>query len=431
MFQTGGSRQACNPLCKTHRVVAQDLYDIAVVGAGPAGSVAAFAAAKRGFSVALIDRHTFPRDKTCGDGIGPGAVRVARQLGFAEIFDGYVPVEAVTVFGPNGSRSDSVIPDIDGEPATGFIIPRLELDNRLFQTALKSGAEDFSGLRFLEMTAAPGAWSVKLRDGSGAHRNIRARLVLGADGAYSAVRRTLVPHKDPHGSKHAGFAIRAYADGTDPWPAGAAGPHLMLEFSRELLPSYGWVFPVGVNRVNIGVGGPLDVLQRRGMDLGKLLDTYADSMRERGIITGRLHNRRAHRLPHVAGMPALVHPRAALIGDAASMINPVSGEGIAYAFTAAARVIRALPERLEDSDALAAALSRFDRDFRGEYRSHFASSRVVLRLLRSPLWSSVLVRSMQRDPRVLGDAIDMLFGFGALNLSTALHVLDPRSAAVR
>ena len=104
-----------------------EVFDVAVVGAGPAGSFAALCAARRGFSVALIDRSTFPRDKTCGDGIGPGAVRVLHDAGLEEVFDGFQPVQTVTVFGPDGSRSDSAIPDIDGEPASGFIIPRLVL----------------------------------------------------------------------------------------------------------------------------------------------------------------------------------------------------------------------------------------------------------------------------------------------------------------
>lgn len=406
--------------------MAYDLYDIAIVGAGPAGSVAAYAAAKRGFSVALIDRQTFPRDKTCGDGIGPGVVRVARRLGIEEVFDGYAPVKAVTVFGPNGSQSDSPIPDIGGELAMGFVIPRLEFDNRLFQQAVKAGAADLSGMRFLDMEVRTSHRSVRLRDGAGAQATIDARLVVGADGAHSAVRRTLLDTARPRRLQQTGFAMRAYAEGSQLWTGEASGPRLMLEFSRDLLPSYGWVFPIDANRVNIGVGGPLDVLKHRGTDLRKLLDFYAASMRARDINIGELYDRRAYHLPHVAGMPGLAYTRAALIGDAASMINPVSGEGIAYGVTAASQLIEALPTQLNDSSAVAAALSRFEHDFRGRYRAHFASSRATLRLLRSPGWASVLVRSMQRDPRVLSDAVDMLFGFGRFHASTALRVLKPR-----
>lgn len=393
-------------VCQT-RCVARELFDIAVVGAGPAGSVAAYAAARRGYNVALIDRNTFPRDKACGDGIGPAAVRLARRLGLSDLFDGYEPIDAVTIFGPRGYRTDNAIPPIGGEPATGYVVPRVEFDNRLFRAAIAAGAEDLSGTRFLEMALSADRRTLMLRDTAGGRRSVDARLVVGADGAYSVVRRSLTGRQEPYRSRHAGLAMRAYARSPAPW-ATAATPSLILEFSRDLLPWYGWVFPVGEHRVNIGVGGSLDVLREDGTDLAKLLDAYADTMRARGVIAGELHDRRAHHLPHIGGMPRLAYPHAALIGDAASMINPVSGEGIAYGVTAADQLVRTLPARLDDGDALADALARFEREFRARHRRQIASSRVVITLMRSRVVSCVLVRAMQRDPRVLS----ALFDFG-------------------
>lgn len=400
--------------------MARELFDIAVVGAGPAGAVAAYAAARRGFSVALIDRHAFPRDKACGDGIGPGAVRLARQLGLSDLFSGYAPIDTITIFGPRGSRTDNAIPTVRGEPATGYVVPRLEFDNRLFRAAIAAGAEDLSGTRFLEMTACADRRTVVLRGQGGDRRSISARFVVGADGAYSLVRKSLTGRQEPYRSRHAGLAMRAYARSPTPW-ATAATPSLMLEFSRDLLPWYGWVFPVGEHEVNIGVGGSLDALRERGTDLPKLLDAHADTMRARGVICGELHQRRAHHLPHVAGMPRLVYPRAALIGDAASMINPVSGEGIAYAVTAAEQLVRALPAGLEDDAAVAGALARFEREFRARHRRQMASSQVIITLMKSRALSSFLVRAMQRDPTVLS----ALFDFGPFTASMALRALNP------
>jgi flavin-dependent dehydrogenase len=216
--------------------------------------------------------------------------------------------------------------------------------------------------------------------------------------------------------------MRAYATSDDLWPDGADGPSLMLDFGRDLLPSYGWIFPIGGNRVNIGVGGPLEVLQHRGANLEAMLEAYAARMRDAGISIGELRDRRGHQLPHVAGLPRLAHPCAVLIGDAASMINPVSGEGIAYGITAAAELVAALPADLS-GPALQPALVRFEREFRSKYRTHFWSSRAVLRMLRNPVSARTLVRSMQRDPAVLSDAIGMLFGFGAFRPFTAVRVL--------
>jgi menaquinone-9 beta-reductase len=214
--------------------------------------------------------------------------------------------------------------------------------------------------------------------------------------------------------------MRAYAHSPESWAA-ARVPSLVLEFSRGLLPWYGWVFPTGEHEVNIGVGGSLDVMRQRGTDLGKLLDRHAETMRARGVISGELRARRAHHLPHVGGMPALAYPRAALIGDAASMINPVSGEGIAYGMTAADQLVRALPEQLGDDTAVAAALTRFEAEFRAAHRALIASSRLIIALMGNRAASSILVRAMQRNPAVLS----ALFDFGPLTASVMLRTLIP------
>lgn len=402
----------------------QNVFDIAVVGAGPAGSIAAYAAAERGLKVALIDRQTFLRDKPCGDGIGPEAVRIMRRLGLDEIFDGRTPIQAVTIFGPTGMRSKSAVPNIGGKATHGYVIPRVEFDNHLFRRAIKAGAEDFSGKRYLSMSDAGDARVIELRDLDGTCQTMVARLVIGADGAYSAVRKSLSEfNKRPTAKqKYMGLAMRAYAESDDFQPGGEIGPSIVFEFDREILPSYGWVFPIGEGKVNIGVGGPLIELQRRGVGLKQLLTSFTSRLMERGIEIDKIHGQRAHHLPSVAGMPPLAYKRAALIGDAASMINPTSGEGIGYAVTAAVQLVDLLPPKLDNGRALSAALAQFEHRFRRRYRMHFLSSRLTIKLLQRPMWSTMLVNAMQEDPRILSDAVDMLFGFGTLHSSTAYRV---------
>ena len=400
-------------------------FDIAVVGAGPAGAIAACAAARRGLRVALIDRSTFPRDKTCGDGIGPGAVRVLRELGLDAVLAGRPRIAAVTVFGPAGERSENPVPEIRGKSTDVFVVPRLELDEHLFRAALAAGAEDLSGNRYLGMSGPDErARIVELRDASGAHRKLRAHLVIGADGAYSAVRKDLVGRDRPK-QKFLGIAMRAYAQSPDFDAAGAdgAGPSMLFEFNRELLPSYGWVFPVGDGVINVGVGLPIAQLRERGTDIRRLLADFVGRLRERGVRIGELREERGHQLPAVIGMPRLAYRRAALVGDAASMINPVSGEGIAYGMTAARRLIEALPDDLAHGPALDAASARFEREFRADHRLHFLSCRLTMAMLRHAAPASVIVRAIQNDPRVLGGVFDMLFGDGRLHGTTALRIV--------
>lgn len=395
-------------------------FDVAVVGAGPGGSIAACAAARRGLRVALIDRATFPRDKTCGDGIGPGAVRVLRELGLDSVLDGRRRIESVTVFGPAGERSENPVPVIPGKSTDVFVVPRLEFDEHLFRAALAAGAEDLTGLRYTGMTASEGgARTVQLRDASGGRRTLRARLVVGADGAYSAVRKDLVGTDRPN-LKYLGIAMRAYAESPD--FDGVAGPRMLFEFSKELLPCYGWVFPAAEGLINVGVGLPIAELRARSIDIRKLLADFTGRLREGGYTIGELREERGHQLPGVQGMPRLTFDRAALIGDAASMINPVSGEGIAYAMTSAQRLIGSLPADLADGPALASALSAFEHGFRADHRLHFLSCRLTMALLRRPAPAGVIVRAIQRDPHVLSGVFDMLLGDGRLHATTAARI---------
>lgn len=408
--------------CERLSTMGDGLYDLAVVGAGPAGSTTAILAARRGLRVALIDRQTFPRDKTCGDGIGPTAVRALRGIDVGDIFDGCTPVRDVTIYGPSGEQLAGPIPPIDGEPAYGYVIPRIEFDQRLFNRALAEGASDFQGHRFTGMRLLPDRREIDLRAVDGTELTIQARLVVGADGAYSAVRKELDPPTPEQAKNHTLLAIRGYADSGDFAPGTEFGPRLLFEFTRDLLPSYGWIFPADDGRINIGVGGPIPILRKRGIDLKAQIHVFTDQMRRKGIEIGELRDVRAHQLPHVAGLARLSHPRAVLLGDAASMINPVSGEGIAYAVTAACQLGKSLPDDLTDTVTLQAALENFEREFRRHHRAHFASIRVSSTMLRSKTWAGVLLNAAQRDPKVLEDGVNLLFGFGHIHAGTVARI---------
>jgi geranylgeranyl reductase family protein len=337
-------------------------YDIAIVGAGPAGATAAYAAARRGLRVPLIDRHTFARDKACGDGIGPGAVAVARQLGLDDIFAGDVPVAAVTVTGPDNTTLETTTAEM-GDAAYGYIVPRRDFDARLLGRALQQGATDFTGRKFLRTSITDHLRTLELQAPDRTRSQITARLLVGADGANSVTRRALgAAASSP---RHTGLAMRAYAS-TDAFQPGAEpGPRMYFSFDRQLLPSYAWLFPTGKNIVNIGAGGPLAEIRKTHQDLKQLIATYAGQFRAQGISLGAPYAYRAHHLPHFGGMPKLSYPRAVLIGDAASMINPFSGEGIAYGMDSAARLIESLPDDLGSGPRVQQALATWEHGMSG------------------------------------------------------------------
>lgn len=395
----------------------RERFDVAVIGAGPAGSIAACVAARRGLRVALVDQRTFPRDKACGDGLGPGVAALLDDLDLAHVLAGEVPARALTVYGPDGVVLDADLPPASGR---GHVVPRIDFDDRLHTAALARGAVDLSGHKLLDSGLSARCRWVTLR-GPGGQSTIEAPLVVGADGAYSTLRRLLGVPKNP--DQHMAVAMRAYAKSTMFDPDGALRPRLVFEFSRSLLPAYGWIFPTGKGVVNVGVGLMLPHLQRREHDLRTLLHKFVISCRERGIELGEPYQERAHHLPTAGALPPLAHERAVLIGDAGSMINPVSGEGIVYGMRAARRLVEGLPADLADPVALRRSLRGFERRFRREHRAHIYSSLAAHRLLSSPWWTKRVVTAAQRDPNVLRDAIDLLFDLGRLRPSTTVRIL--------
>jgi menaquinone-9 beta-reductase len=175
--------------------------------------------------------------------------------------------------------------------------------------------------------------------------------------------------------------------------------------------------------LNIGVGVMLHHMHRRHYDLRAVLAGFVDSCRGRGIELGEPYGYRAHHLPTAGARPRLAHERAVLLGDAGSMINPVSGEGIVYGMRAADQLVRELPARLTDPAGLARALTGFERGLRRAQRMHIVSSLAAHRLLSSPRWTKFVIRAAQRDPLVLRDAIDLLFDLGRMRPSTTVRIL--------
>lgn len=407
-------------------------YDVAVVGAGPAGSVLSISLRAGGVGrVALIDRASFPRDKACGDGIGPGAVKVAGELGFAGLFDGREPVRRLALSSPGGIAFEGDLPEVGGARPIGYVIPRLEFDDALVRAAFAAGAADLTGheLAAAAFDQSDGLWHLTLRQ-DGRTTSLAARILVGADGARSRVRRLLgIP---ANGDRHTGIAVRVYAQTAMPTPTRA----LRLDFRRHLLPGYGWVFPIGASRANVGIGIDLESYKRGSRHLRELLAAYLPEAEARHGHAADPATEAAAILPYGSRLPPLADPdrNAALIGDAASMINPFTGEGIFYAMAAA----RMLGERLAAArrDLPGAALADFERSFRHRFAAHFRLNALIRWAMRSPRWCDMVMRACATDRRIEGELIEMMLGdrrrlrVGALAGIVRRNLMPRRAAAV-
>ena len=218
-------------------------FDAVVVGAGPAGSVAALALARGGARVALADKASFPRDKACGDLVGPRGVQVLADLGL-RVPDAGQGSDLLAV-GPSGRRSR--LPAYTGRsyPGHGIIVPRLALDHALREAAVGAGAVPVRArITAVEKGRDGRVDAVVASDG----QRLAGDVIIAADGALSPVAR-LAGMLDPRAALW-GFAIRGYVPAEVPLPL-----LVLLDASPwRIYPGYGWLFPGADGQANVGIG---------------------------------------------------------------------------------------------------------------------------------------------------------------------------------
>jgi menaquinone-9 beta-reductase len=311
--------------------------DVAVIGAGPAGSAAALVLARAGARVALVDKTRFPRDKACGDLVGPRGMQVLHDLGVR--LAGAEPVGDMRVVGPTG-RSVR-LPCRAGRtyPGHGVALPRVVLDQTLREAALDAGCVGHTGRAGAQLRDDGRLAGFELSDGTKLHADV----VIGADGAMSRVASAAGLVDAPRVLW--GFALRSYLD------ASVDLPTIVLwdEARWRGFPGYGWVFPGPGGRANLGVG--VGVLGDRAAagHAGRSLGAFVAVLHRFGLLdhAARLPAERLGgwlKMGMVGTVPA--RGRVLLAGDAAGLVNPLQGEGISEALTsgrAAAEAVLTCP----------------------------------------------------------------------------------------
>ncbi len=309
--------------------------DVLVVGAGPGGSAAAYHLARHGVDVLLVDKGRFPREKVCGDGFTPRGVRAMQDLGVDPTEPGFTRIDGLRVYRGSRPLLELRWPDLNDFPAYGVVRTRHDFDDLLVQRAVKAGAvlwEETEALGpIIDGGWVTGANVRRDRDPDAEPETVRAKVVIAADGASSRFGGQAGVERD--GTRPLGIAARRYYTTTrdiGPWFESWLE---MQDDEGRSFPGYGWIFPVGEGRMNVGAGllntfvGFKDLSAKRVFDVfGGMLSPEFEVTPEHEdgpVLSGPLpmgFNRRP------SAQPGLL-----LVGDAGGVVNPFNGEGIAFA----------------------------------------------------------------------------------------------------
>jgi geranylgeranyl reductase family protein len=369
--------------------------DVVVVGGGPSGAATAYELARRGRSVVVCEKAAFPREKSCGDGLTPRAVRALLDLGLEAEAARWTRVEGVRAHAFGRTRTFA-FPGEGRWPSYGLVVPRHELDAAVLARAEAAGARVLHR-EVVDIVRDGRRVAGVVADGGGRREEVRAGWVVAADGAGGKVARALGAGPLPGAVR--GLAVRQYF----PAPVGGDGcwydVWLDVRLEGRIPPGYGWVFPVGGGTVNAGIGFNSTSERWRGTSLHKLMDAFLARLPgewEMGPSTA-LGPPRAGRLAAGARIAPVHGPGFVVVGDAAGWINPATGEGIGYAYEIGRIVGRHLDEALGEvgasrrSSAAAASLAAFEAEVRATYGPYYRLMRWVARAMATPRLVDALV----------------------------------------
>jgi menaquinone-9 beta-reductase len=337
------------------------IYDLIVVGGGPAGAITALYAARHGLTTLLLDQSRFPRDKICGDGVTGKAIAILRDLQLEEAVARLPGIRfSKVVFGSSKHTEAEV--DIDKarkrDFVTGYVITRHDFDAFLFEQARAAAS-----LCLEEFVVEDLLWEdgrvcgvVGRQKSSNMRQEFRSRIVIGADGYRSIVARKTGRYAiDP---RHWLVAIRCYQRNV-----GGLSDRIELHYVSAVTPGYFWIFPLQDGFANVGIGMLASAMKKRRVNLVEALDAtlkdpyfaprFADAVPTEKPI--------GWHLPVGSTQRPCSGPGYMLVGDAAGLIDPFTGEGIANAMYSARVAAAEAAAAIKRGDIGAASLGRYDR----------------------------------------------------------------------
>jgi len=390
------------------------MLDVIVVGGGPAGSVAAAVLAGAGCRVLVAERARFPRSKPCGDYLNPGCAGVLNRIGaLGDIEHAALPVPGWRIVAPDGAAASTAF-----SAGTGFALPRRTLDHVLLTRAATMGAAVIEAARVTALDRGPRGVRVTIERGAGpAEREVlSARLVIGADGLRSAIARMIGVGALPRGGR---FTVGAYLEGLEETGASGERPPGEIHFAGDRFCGVASL-PGGLANVTIALSAGALRTWRGDLDAG-----YWTALRAFPGLAGRLARARTVGRLRASGPVGYRRRRAVsdgvlLAGDAAAVINPMTGQGMFLALRGGELAGRAALRALDRGGPTRRALAAYDRERRWEFGDAFLLSRILDYLAFRPSIVGRAVRAMADRPALGTRFIDAVGG-----VSRAAAVMHP------
>ncbi len=355
------------------------MYDIAICGAGPAGSTCALALKNSGLNVALIDKAVFPRDKICGDAVSSVTKRVLRQINpqyETELlqFEPKAYIKKAKLYSPKFESLEIEFSKV------GHCIKRIEFDNWLFNLAIRENKaltlHVGNAIKDIEQQEN---FNIKFDNG----KQISARFLIACDGAHSIAAKKIAGIKVDR--KHYSGAVRQYYQNV----AGLTGDALEVYFLKDYLPGYFWIFPLANNQANVGFGMLSDTIAKNKIDLKKSLQHIIHQIPE---VAERFKN--AQPMEDIKGFGLPLGSKKynisgngyMLCGDAAALIDPFSGEGIETAMESGKFAAEQVLKCFEHNNFSASFLKQYDKRVYAKMWPNFKNHYLLQKLLGDRKW---------------------------------------------
>ena len=359
--------------------------DVLIIGGGPSGAACAYWLAKLDINVVVVEKKVFPREKTCGDGLTPRSVHQLEQMGLSDFLRTKHRYEGLQTLA-FGKSMLLRWPEHPEMPNYGYVITRFELDEAVLNNSAGAGATVHFGTEATQVRQDPAGAIISVTvktKGTGEEVEFLPKYVVVADGSNSRIGRLVGAVRDRE--LPMGLALRGYF--TSPLSKSPyIESHLDIRTAQgEVLPGYGWIFPLGDGRVNAGIGLLSTLGRWKDVNTTKVMEAFvAGAPKEWELdINDPIYSGTGGKLPMGFSVGPRVGTNYLIVGDAAGSINPFNGEGIAYGYETGRLAAGVIADALKLEDPL--LLERYNRDLERIYGDYYRVARVFVGLIGHPM----------------------------------------------